>query len=115
MFFGLVAALVVPTKGEENFGVVGYDCSEPTNIRVNDAGALCQHDQEVQGQPEVVKILQIVNTEKLAGFKCRVKSHKKLYYCGMFSYSKPIMSAETEETLVISTQDCRSMANTKVF
>ena len=115
MFLGLVAALVVPTKGEENFGVVGYDCSDPSNIRVYDAGARCQQDQEIQGEPEVVKILQIVNTEKLNGFKCRVKSHKKYYYCGMFSYSKPIMSAEREETLVISTQDCRTMANTKVF
>ena len=69
MFFGLVAALMVPIKGEENFGVVGYDCSDPSNIRVYDAGACCQQDQEVQGEPEVVKILQIVNTEKLSGYK----------------------------------------------
>ncbi len=65
MFLGLVAALVVPTKGEENFGVVGYDCSDPSNIRVYDAGARCQQDQEIQGEPEVVKILQIVNTENV--------------------------------------------------
>ena len=58
MFFGLVAALVVPKKGEKNFGVVGYDCSDPSNIRVYDAGARCQLNQEVQGEPEVVKILQ---------------------------------------------------------
>ena len=69
MFLGLVAALMVPIKGEENFGVDGYDCSDPSNIRVYDAGACCQQDQEVQGEPEVVKILQIVNTEKLSGYK----------------------------------------------
>ena len=107
--------MVVPSKGEENFGVVGCDCSNPSDIKVLDAGAHCQHDQEVQGERERVKILQIVNTAKLSGFKCKVKSHRKLYYCGLFSHSKPILSAEREETLVVSTQDCRNMTNTKIF
>ena len=115
MFFGLVAAMMVPIKGKENFGVVRYDCSNPSNIKVYDSEACCQHDQEVQGEREKVKILQIVNTEKLSSFKCKVKSQRKLYYCGLFSYSKPILLAEEEETLVISTQDCRNMANTKIF
>ena len=47
MFLGLVAAMAVPTKGENNFVAVGYDCSNPTNIKVYNAGARCQHDQEV--------------------------------------------------------------------
>ena len=39
--------MAVPTKGENNFVAVGYDCSNPTNIKVYNAGARCQHDQEV--------------------------------------------------------------------
>ena len=44
MFLGLVAAMAVPTKGENNFVAVGYDCSNPTNIKVYNAGACCQHE-----------------------------------------------------------------------
>ena len=76
MFLGLVAALVVPIKGEENFGVVGCDCSNPSDIKVLDAGAHCQHDQEVQGERERVKILQIVNTAKLSGFPTASQSYQ---------------------------------------
>ena len=55
MFLGLVAVMAVPSMGEGNFGAVGYDCSNPTNIKVYNTRARCQHEQ---------KILQIVNTKK---------------------------------------------------
>ena len=32
--------------------------------------------------------------------------------CGILSYAKPILSAEQEETLLISAQDCSSMVET---
>ena len=38
-----------------------------------------------------------------------------MYYCGMFSYSKPILSAEQEQTLVITAQFCAEMACTRHF
>ena len=63
MFLGLVIAMTVPTKGEEKFGAVGYDCSNPSNIKVYNAEAHCQHE-EVGGERQKVKILQIENTEK---------------------------------------------------
>ena len=62
-----------------------------------------------------MKILQHVTTEQLSGYKCEVRAHRKLYYCGMFSYSKPILSAEKETSVVISAQSCSEMANSKIF
>ena len=60
-----------------------------------------------------MKILKKVNTEKLNSYKCKVRSHRKLYYCGMFLYLKPFLLTKKEETFVISTQTCRDMASTK--
>ena len=62
-----------------------------------------------------VKIIQAVHNERMHGFKCRVSSHRKLYYCGMFSYAKPILSAEREQLIVISAQSCAEMTTTKTF
>jgi len=47
--------------------------------------------------------------------RCQVYVHRKLYYCGLFSYSKPILSAEHEQTIVVSAQSCAEMARTKSF
>ena len=38
-----------------------------------------------------------------------------MYYCGISSYSKPILSAEQEQTLVITAQTCAKMARTCQF
>ena len=47
--------------------------------------------------------------------RCQAYVHRKLYYCGLFSYSKPILSAEHKQTMVVSTQSCPEMARTKSF
>ena len=54
--------------------------------------------------------VSFVYHEQLNRYECKVKSHMKLYYCGMFSHSKPILSAEREETVVISALMCSEMA-----
>ena len=64
---------------------------------------------------EKVTILQHVSSQTAGGYKCQVSSHSNMYYCGMFSYSKPILSAEQEQTLVITAQSCTEMAHTRQF
>ena len=80
-----------------------------------DAEAHCKNAPQVSCEPASVKILQHVNTEQLSGYKCEVRAHRKLYYCGMFSYSKPILSAERETSVVISAPSCSDMAHNKIF
>jgi hypothetical protein len=82
---------------------------------VYDAGARCKSDPELPGETTNVKIVQLVENEELRGYKCRITSHKKSYYCGLLSYSKPILSAEREETLMVSASTCGEMANTRRF
>ena len=107
--------LAVPVESGDEFRAVGYDCSTPTDIRMYDADAHCRNSPQIASEPATVKILQHVNTEQLSGYKCEVRAHRKLYYCGMFSYSKPILSAEREVSVVISAPSCSEMANSKVF
>ena len=101
MFVGILAVLAAPVWSEEEFKAVGYDCSAPTNIGVFNMETHFQTSQHV-------------NSEQISGFKCKVRAHGKLYYCGMFSYSKPILSAEREQSIVISVASCNKMASTKV-
>jgi len=62
-----------------------------------------------------LQILQQVETETVNGFKCQVTVHHKLYYCWMFSYSKPIIRAEYKQSMVISAQFYTEMAKDQVF
>lgn len=114
MFVGILAVLTAPVRSKQEFKAVGYDCSAPTNIRVYNTETHCQTSPEVVGESQKVKIPQHVNSEQISGFKCKVTAHQKLYYCGMFSYSKPILSAEREQSIVISVATCNEMASRKV-
>ncbi len=100
---------------KDEYKVEAYDCSQPTNIKMFDREAHCTFNPDVTGAPEKVTILQHVNTQTVEGYKCQVSSHRKMYFCGMFSYSKPIMSAEQEQSLVITAQSCAEMARTRQF
>ena len=90
MFVGLVMILV-PVEAGDEFRAVVFDCSTPSNIRQFDAEAHCKNKPLVSGEMAKVKILQHVTNEQLSGYKCEVRAHRKSYYCGMFSYSKPIL------------------------
>ena len=70
---------------------------------------------QIEGKDAEVTVIQRVTEQWLTGFKCSVKLHRKSYYCGLLSYAKPILSAEQEETLLISAQECSSMADTSKF
>ena len=105
----------VQVLAKEEYKVEAYDCSQPTDIKMFDREAHCRFDPDIAGIPEKVTILQHVNTQRVGGYKCQVSSHRKLYYCGMFSYSKPILSAEQEQTLVITAQSCAEMARIRQF
>ena len=80
-----------------------------------DRAAHCKFNPAVEGVPEKVSILQHVNSQMVEGYKCQVISHRMMYYCGMFSYSKPILSAEQEQTLLITAQSCAEMAHSRQF
>ena len=98
-----------------NFNIQAYDCSAPRDIKVFDAEARCSSDSELPGDETTVQIVQLVENEELRGYKCRITCHRKAYYCGLFSYSKPILSAEREETLMVSAATCGEMARTRTF
>ena len=66
-------------------------------------------------EDQEVTIIQRITEQWLSGFKCSVKLQRKSYYCGLLSYAKPILSAEQEETILISAQECSSMADTSKF
>ena len=100
---------------KDEYKIEAYDCSQPANIKMYDRAAHCKFDPAVEGVPEKVTILQHVNSQAVGGYKCQVTSHRMMYYCGLFSYSKPILSAEQEQTLVITAQSCAKMAHTRQF
>ena len=106
--FVRVLMILVPVES-------GDDCSTPADIKMFDVEAHCKNAPQTSGEPASVEILQHVNTEQLSRYKCEVRAHRKLYYCGMFSYSKPILSAEREVSVVISAPSCSEMANNKIF
>ena len=62
-----------------------------------------------------MKTLQYVNSQTVNGYKCQVTTYRKMYYCGMWSYSKPILSEEQEQTMVITAQLCAEMTCTHQF
>ena len=74
-----------------NFNIQAFDCSSPREIKVFDAAARCSSDSELPGEETTVQIVQLVENEELRGHKCKITSHRKAYYCGLFSYSKPIL------------------------
>ena len=100
---------------EDKVKVEAYDCSQPMNIKMFDREAHCRFNPGVEGAPEKVSILQHVNSQTVDRYKCQVTSHRKMYYCGMFLYAKPILSAEQEQTLVITAQSCAEMAHIRQF
>ena len=100
---------------KDEYKVEAYDCSQPANIKMYDRAAHCKFNPAVEGVPEKVSILQHVNSQMVEGYKCQVISHRMMYYCGMFSYSKPILSAEQEQTLLITAQSCAEMAHSRQF
>ena len=71
--------------------------------------------KQIEGKDAEVTVIQRGTEQWITGFKCSVKLHRKSYYCGLLSYAKPILSAEQEETLLISAQECSSMADTSKF
>ena len=114
MFVGLMMILV-PVEAADEFRAIAYDCTTPASIKQFSAEAHCKNAPQVSGKMEKVKILQHVTNEQVSGFKCEVTAHSVSYYCGFFSYSKPILSAEREQSVVISAQSCSEMATRKVF
>ena len=111
----MLALLGTQAVAKDKFKVEAYNCSQPMNIKMFDREAHCRFDPGVEGAPEKVSILQHVNSQTVNGYKCQITSHKELYYCGLFSYAKPILSAEQEQTLVITAQSCAEMARTRQF
>ena len=115
LFVGMLAMLGAQVKAEDEYKVEANDCSQPMNIKMFDRKAHCKFNPEIEGVPEKVSILQHVNSQMVEGYKCQVSSHSNMYYCGMFSYYKPILSAEQEQTSVITAQSCAEMASTHQF
>ena len=109
MFLGIRAVLTNPAEGTGNLNALGYDCSYPSDIMVYDAEALCQSDRELPGEKTSIKIVQLVENKELKGFKCRITTHCKSYYCGLFSYSKSSCT-EQKETIMVSTSTCGQMS-----
>ena len=77
MFLGIIAVMVNPVDSNGNFNTLGYDCSNPKEIKVYDAEARCRLDPELPGEQTTVKFVQLVENEELRGFKCRVTSQQK--------------------------------------
>ena len=82
---------------KDEYKVEAYDCSQPMNIKMFDRAAHCRFNPEVEGVPEKVSILQHVNSQMVGGYKCQVNSHRNMYYCGLWSYSKPIARANISD------------------
>ena len=92
LFLGIIEVLTNPTKGETLISSGMIEANPVSHIQVYYVGARCQVDTELPGEKTSVKVVQLMENEELKGFKCRITSHKKSYYCGLFSYSKPIPS-----------------------
>ena len=111
----MLAVLGAQVSDKDEYKVEAYDCSQPMNIKMFDRAAHCRFNLEVEGVLEKIAILQHVDSQTVSGYKCQVTSHRKMYYCGMWSYSKPILSAEQEQTTVITAQSCAKMARSRQF
>ena len=115
LFVGMLAVLGAQVLAKDEYKVEAYDCSQPMNIKMFKRAARCRFNPEVEGVPEKISILQHLNSQTVSGYKCQVTSHRNMYYCGLWSYSKPILSAEQEQTLVITAQSCAEMARSRQF
>ena len=113
MFF--ILCCINQIEGKDAQSIKGYDCSSPRDLKIWDASTRCKDESERKLEDAEVTVIQRVTEQWLTGFKCSVKLHRKSYYCGLLSYAKPILSAEQEETLLISAQECSSMADTSKF
>ena len=78
----------------QQFGIacrLNLQATRHKDIKVYDAGARCQLDPELPGEKTSIKIVQLVESRELIGFKFRITLHRKSYYCGLFTYSKSIL------------------------
>ena len=76
----------------------------PKDLKIWDASTRCKDGSERKMEEQEVKFVQRITEQWLTGFKCTDKLHGKSYYCELLSYAKPILTAEKEETLLISKQ-----------
>ena len=111
----IIAIINQEVEGKDSQTIRVYDCSNPRDLKIWDASTKCKDESERKRENQEVTIVQRITKQWLSGFKCSVKLHWKSYYCGLLSYTKPILSAEQEETLLISVQECSSMADTSKF
>ena len=91
-------------EGGESQSLLGYDCSSPRDLKIWDAATRCKDQAERKLEEKEVTVVQRITEQWLSGYKCSVKLHRKSYYCGLLSYAKTILSAEQEETLLLSAQ-----------
>ena len=76
----------------------------PAVTRLTSRFMMLKHDaNQIQNylKKKTVKIAKLVVNEELKSFNCRITSHSKSYFCLLFSYSKPILSVEGEETMIV--------------
>ena len=97
LFVRIIAVLGAQAGGVYDFQALAFDCAASADINMYNRSAHCKYSQEVYGKKTSLQILQHVETETVNGFKCQVTVHRKLYYCWMFSYSKPIIRAEYKQ------------------
>ena len=112
LFLGILVVLGAQVSAKDKYKVEAYDCFQPMMFH---RAAHCRFNPEVEGVPEKISILQHVNFKTVNGYKCQVTSHRKMFYCGLWSYSKPILSVEQEQTMVITAQSCAKMARFRQF
>ena len=115
LLFCIILMFNKGVEGSETQSISGYDCSSPKDLKIWDAATRCKDQAERKLEEKEVTIVQRITEQWLSGYKCSVKLHRKSYYCGLLSYAKPILSAEQEEKLLLSTQECSSMADTSKF
>ena len=113
--FCILVIINQEVEKKDSQSIRGYDCSSPRDLKIWDASTRRKDESERILKDQEVTIVQRITKQRLTGFKCSVKLHWKSYYCGLLSYAKPILSAEQEETFLISAQEFSSMADTSKF
>ena len=96
--------------------MTAYNCDEPLSIAVFGANERCGGARE-EGQGQVTPgfLLQHTRIRRFRGFRCSVTRSRVTFYCGLWSYARPIPQHTGSIPLEVTAAECSTICRIKKY
>ena len=120
MFFFVICSTMILARGSEAPppppSMTAYNCKEPLSIAVFGANERCGGTRE-EGQGPVTPgfLLQKTKIRHFHGFRCSVTRSRVTFYCGLWSYARPIPQHTGSVPLAITAVECSTICRLRKY